>query len=120
MSVADLSVPIPRFGTLRSEGASRWVVLGFVFALSTTLWAFIRIPLAGSMHAWSSQQCVRLEMQPRDWPCQVTLGRTLGVYLAASALVSLAVLVPAIVLALRGRRLLAFVPMLAPLAMTSL
>ena len=120
MSVADLAVPIPRFGTLRSEGSWRWVVLAFVFALSATLWAFTRIPMAGSMHAWSSQQCVRLEMLPRDVPCQVTLGRTLGVYLAASALVSLAALVPAVVLALRGRRLLAFVPMLAPLAITFL
>jgi hypothetical protein len=120
MSVANLAVSYPRFGTLRSEGASRWVVLGFVFALSATLWAFTRIPMAGSMHAWSSQQCVRLEMLPRDVPCQVTLGRTLGVYLAASALVSLAALVPAVVLALRGRRLLAFVPMLAPLAITFL
>ncbi len=120
MSVADLAVPFPRSGTFRSEGAWRWVVLGFVFALSATLWAFTRIPMAGSMHAWSAQQCVRLEMLPRDAPCQVTLGRTLGVYLAASALVSLAALVPAGVLALRGRRLLAFVPMLAPFAITFL
>jgi hypothetical protein len=120
MSVATLAVSYPRFGTLRSEGAWRWVVLGFVFALSATLWAFTRIPMAGSMHAWSSQQCVRLEMSPRDVTCQLTLGRTLGVYLAASALVSLAALVPAVVLALRGRRLLAFVPMLAPLAISFL
>lgn len=120
MSVADVAMPLPRLAATRSDGVWRWVVLAFVFALSATLWAFIRIPMAGSMHAWSSQQCIRLEMQPRDWPCQVTLGRTLGVYLAASALVSLAVLVPAIVLALRGRRLLAFVPMLAPLAITFL
>ncbi len=120
MSVADVAMSHPRFGTLRSEGAWRWIVLGFVFALSATLWAFTRIPTAGSMHAWSAQQCARLEMLPRDLPCQVTLGRTLGVYLAASALVSLAALVPAVVLALRGRRLLAFVPMLAPLAITFL
>lgn len=120
MSVADLAVPLPRFGALRSEGSWRWVVLAFVCALSATLWAFTRIPMAGSMHAWSAQQCVRLEMLPRDVPCQVTFGRTLGVYLAASALVSLAALVPAVVLALRGRRLLAFVPMLAPLAITFL
>ena len=120
MSVANLAVSSPRFGTFRSEGAWRWIVLGFVFALSATLWAFTRIPMAGSMHAWSAQQCVRLEMLPRDVPCQVTLGRTLGVYLAASGLVSLAALVPAVVLALRGRRLLAFVPMLAPLAITFL
>ncbi len=120
MSVANLAVPLPRFGTLRSEGVWRWVVLAFVFALSATLWAFTRIPMAGSMHAWSSQQCVRLEMSPQDLPCQVTLGRTLGVYLASSALVSLAALVPAVVLALRGRRVLAFVPMLAPLAITFL
>jgi hypothetical protein len=120
MSVANVAMPIPRFGVTRSGDVSRWVVLAFTFALSATLWAFTRIPMAGSMHAWSSQQCVRLEMQPRDWPCQITLGRTLGVYLAASALVSLAALVPAVVLALRGRRLLAFVPMLAPLAITFL
>jgi hypothetical protein len=120
MSVANLAVPFPRFSIPRSEGVWRFVVLAFVFALSATLWAFTRIPMAGSMHAWSSQQCVRLEMSPRDLPCQVTLGRTLSVYLAASALVSLAALVPAVVLALRGRRLLAFVPMLAPLAITFL
>lgn len=120
MSAANLAVPLPRIGVVRSEGMWRWVVLAFVFALSATLWAFTRIPMAGSMHAWSSQQCVRLEMLPRDAPCQVTLGRTLGVYLAASALVSLAALLPAVVLALRGRRLLAFVPMLAPLSITFL
>ena len=120
MSVADISMSLPRFGAVRSDGVFRWIVLVFTFVLSATLWAFTRIPMAGSMHAWSSQQCVRLEMQPRDWPCQITLGRTVGVYLAASALVSLAVLVPAVVLALKGRRLLAFAPMLAPLAITFL
>ncbi|HWL90152.1 MAG TPA: hypothetical protein VNP90_02200, partial [Actinomycetota bacterium] len=120
MSVANLAVPLRPVGVVRSEGLWRWVVLAFVFALSATLWAFTRIPMAGSMHAWSSQRCVTSEMQPQDWPCQVTLGRTLSVYLAASALVSIAALVPAVVLALRGRRLLAFVPMLAPLAITAL
>lgn len=120
MSVADISMSVPRSAAIRSDGVVRWIVLVFTFALSATLWAFTRIPMAGSMHAWSSQQCVRLEMQPRDWPCQVSLGRTLGVYLAASALVSLAAMVPTVVLALRGRRLLAFVPMLAPLAITVL
>jgi hypothetical protein len=120
MSVADVAMPFSRSGALRSERVSRWVVLGFVCALSATLWAFTRIPMAGSMHAWNSQQCVRLEMRPTDWLCQISLGETLGAYLAASALVSLAALVPAVVLALRGRRLLAFVPMLAPLAITFL
>ncbi|MGH7540430.1 MAG: hypothetical protein ACRELC_05480, partial [Gemmatimonadota bacterium] len=98
----------------------RWVVLAFVGSLCAMLWAFTRIPMAGALHGWASTTCVRFEMTPTDWPCQVTMGRSFALYVAASALVSLAVLVPAVVLALQGRRLLAFVPMLAPLAITVL
>jgi hypothetical protein len=64
--------------------------------------------------------CTILEMRPSDWPCSVPAGRTIALYLLASALVSLAVLVPAIVLARAGRRLLAFAPLVAPAAVVLL
>jgi hypothetical protein len=59
-------------------------------------------------------------MRASDPPCRLGYGRTVAVYLSASALVSLAVLIPSIVLAVRGRRVLAFVPMVAPAAVVLL
>jgi hypothetical protein len=65
-------------------------------------------------------RCAMLQMRPTDWPCGLGEGRVVGVYLLASLFVSLAVVVPSIVLAMRGRRVLAFVPMLVPAAIVLL
>jgi hypothetical protein len=120
MSTAGVAESFPSSRLMRADGIDRWVVLAFVCSLCATLWAFTRFPIAGALHGWASQHCVRFEMAPADWPCQVTMGRSLAIYLTASALVSLAALLPAVVLAHQGRRILAFVPMVAPLSVTFL
>jgi hypothetical protein len=79
-------------------------------------WTAIRIPTARAIHGAITGQCARLEMEPSDWICGAPLRSVLVRYLLASVAVSLAVVVPVFVLAMRGRRVLAFVPMLAPVA----
>jgi hypothetical protein len=66
------------------------------------------------MHGAVARQCIGLEMRSTDWPCRLSAGRVVVTYLLASLFVSLAILLPSAVLAGRGRRVLAFVPMLVP------
>jgi hypothetical protein len=113
--VSDVGPPVHA-----GSAIARRLILAAACLGSLACWALIRIPTGRGIHGAMAMQCARLEMLSTDWPCRLGEGRVVAVYLLASLFVSLAVVVPSVLLAMRGRRVLAFVPMMIPAAIVLL
>ncbi len=79
---------------------------------SASVYLWLRMEPAREIEKGFAHICDQLQMQPQDWVCRAASERSVGVYLAASLLVWLALAIPSAVLASTGRRLTAFAPLL--------
>ena len=85
-----------------------WVLV--LCAAAGGLYAWMRVPVAGQLHADFAGWCERLSMRPGDWPCELTGSRMLVSYVGGSLLIAAALALPGVLLALSGRRLSALLP----------
>ena len=86
------------------------VVAVVLCAAAAVLYAWMRVPVAGQIHAQLTSYCDTLAMQPGDWTCRLSRTSVLAAYIGGSLLVGLALALPGVILAASGRRFSALVP----------
>jgi hypothetical protein len=105
MATASASMPRARSMRLRPS-----VVAVLVCAAAAALYVWMRVPVAGQIHAHLTSYCDNLAMQPGDWPCRLSQTSVLAASIGGSLLIGFALALPGVVLAASGRRFSALVP----------
>jgi hypothetical protein len=105
MATATASMPRARSMRLRPS-----VVAILVCAAAAALYVWMRVPVAGQIHAHLTGYCDSLAMQPGDWPCRLSQASVFAASMGGSLLVGLALALPGVILAASGRRFSALVP----------
>jgi hypothetical protein len=106
--MATVATSLPRTRPLRLHPI---VVAVVATTLAAGVYAWMRLPVAASIHAHLLGWCTRFAMQPQDWHCRTSGGLVAAAYVGGSLLIGLGVALPGVILAASGRRLSAIVPL---------
>lgn len=104
--MATVAASLPRARSVKLGPA---LVVAALCLASAALYAWMRAPVAGALHAPFAHWCGDL-LLPRDWHCRLTETDFLLTYAGGSLLIGLGLAVPGVVLAASGRRLSAVLP----------
>jgi hypothetical protein len=105
--MATATASMPRARSMRLPPS---VVAVILCAAAAILYAWMRVPVAGQVHAHLTSYCDTLAMQPGDWTCRLSRTSVLAAYTGGSLLVGLALALPGVILAASGRRFSALIP----------
>jgi hypothetical protein len=105
MATATASMPRARSMRLRPS-----VLAGALCAAAAVLYVWMRVPVAGQIHAHLTSYCDTLAMQPGDWTCRLSQTSVLAAYTGGALLFGFALALPGVILAASGRRFSALVP----------